>query len=164
MYLSRPSPALPPLIPFATPRCCCPVGTCNLGHTGSLPHLGAAWLHLRVQLAGYAAAALPAAAISQCCSAVLDRGTAWGPGAGAACDGCCVASGDARAWLLEPYQTPLVCATQHLKFLSAALQPFLQIGSLVMTPEYNHHFDNFFKVFMSQLQQVVPPTVNLPEA
>ncbi len=33
-----------------------------------------------------------------------------------------------------------------------------------MTNEYNHHFENLYKVFMMQLQAVVPPTVNIPEA
>ena len=39
-----------------------------------------------------------------------------------------------------------------------------QVGSLVMGPEFNSHFEGFFKVFMTQLQAVVPPSVNIPEA
>lgn len=40
----------------------------------------------------------------------------------------------------------------------------MQVGSLVMSPEFNQHFETFYKVFMTQLQQVVPSTVNIPEA
>ena len=33
-----------------------------------------------------------------------------------------------------------------------------------MGPEFNPQFQAFYKVFMTQLQLVVPPTVNIPEA
>jgi hypothetical protein len=33
-----------------------------------------------------------------------------------------------------------------------------------MGPEFNSHFENFFKVFMQQLQQIIPAGVNIAEA
>lgn len=39
-----------------------------------------------------------------------------------------------------------------------------QVASLVMGPEFNSQFEGFYKVFMTQLQMVVPPSVNIPEA
>ena len=33
-----------------------------------------------------------------------------------------------------------------------------------MGPEFNPHFEGFFKIFMTQLTAVVPPSVNIPEA
>jgi exportin-1 len=38
------------------------------------------------------------------------------------------------------------------------------VGSLQMGPEFNSHFENFFKVFMQQLQQIIPQGVNIAEA
>ncbi|GAX79005.1 hypothetical protein CEUSTIGMA_g6445.t1 [Chlamydomonas eustigma] len=49
-------------------------------------------------------------------------------------------------------------------FRNTALQCLTEVGSLVMGPEFNAHFEGFFKVFMTQLTAVVPPTVNIPEA
>eukprot|EP00798_Chlamydomonas_sp_ICE-L_P000521 gene521-1934_t len=49
-------------------------------------------------------------------------------------------------------------------FRNQALQCLTEIGSLVIGPEFNTHFETFFKIFMTQLQQVVPPTVNIAEA
>jgi hypothetical protein len=46
----------------------------------------------------------------------------------------------------------------------ARLLPAPQVGSLVMGPEFNPHFETFYKVFITQLQAVVPPTVNIPDA
>lgn len=40
----------------------------------------------------------------------------------------------------------------------------LQVGSLVMGPEFNKHFEELFVVLMRQLVQIVPPGVNIPEA
>lgn len=33
-----------------------------------------------------------------------------------------------------------------------------------MGPEFNPQFEQFYKIFMTQLQVVVPPNVNIPEA
>lgn len=40
----------------------------------------------------------------------------------------------------------------------------LQVGSLVMGPEFNPQFEQLYTVFMRQLVAVVPPGVNIPEA
>jgi len=44
------------------------------------------------------------------------------------------------------------------------MQCLTEVGSLVMGPDFNPQFQTFYKVFMTQLQLVVPPTVNIPEA
>ncbi|KAG1655478.1 hypothetical protein FOA52_008673 [Chlamydomonas sp. UWO 241] len=49
-------------------------------------------------------------------------------------------------------------------FRNTALQCLSEVGSLVMGPEFNTHFETFYKVFITQLQAVVPPTVNIPDA
>lgn len=49
-------------------------------------------------------------------------------------------------------------------FRNAALQCLTEVGSLAMGPEFNSHFAHFYHVFMAQLQQVVPPSVNIAEA
>lgn len=49
-------------------------------------------------------------------------------------------------------------------YRNVALQCLTEIGSLVMATEYNHHFESVYKVFMMQLQQVVPANVNIPDA
>ncbi|KAF5832627.1 armadillo-type protein [Dunaliella salina] len=49
-------------------------------------------------------------------------------------------------------------------FRNVALQCLTEVGSLVMGPEFNPQFQAFYKVFMTQLQLVVPPTVNIPDA
>lgn len=40
----------------------------------------------------------------------------------------------------------------------------MQVGSLVMGPEFNPQFEQLYNVFMRQLVQVVPPGTNIPEA
>mmetsp|Transcript_36522 Transcript_36522/g.81303 ORF Transcript_36522/g.81303 Transcript_36522/m.81303 type:complete len:1073 (+) Transcript_36522:318-3536(+) len=49
-------------------------------------------------------------------------------------------------------------------FRNVALQCLTEIGSLMMGPEFNTQFEQFYKYFMTQLQAVVPPNVNIPEA
>jgi hypothetical protein len=48
--------------------------------------------------------------------------------------------------------------------LTSAPRAAVQVGMLVMGPEFNSQFETFYKIFMQQLAAVVPPTVNIPEA
>ncbi|KAL6757535.1 exportin [Haematococcus lacustris] len=49
-------------------------------------------------------------------------------------------------------------------FRNVALQCLTEVGMLVVGPEFNSQFITFYTVFMTQLQQVVPPNTNIPEA
>lgn len=45
-----------------------------------------------------------------------------------------------------------------------ALQCLTEVAILQTGPDLNSHFETFYRIFMSQLQQIVPITVNIPEA
>ena len=45
-----------------------------------------------------------------------------------------------------------------------ALQCLTEIGSLQMTPEFDPHFAQFFRVFMGQLAAVLPPGTDIARA
>ena len=39
-----------------------------------------------------------------------------------------------------------------------------QVAALTVGPEYNKHFESMYKIFIGQLQLVLPPGTNIPAA
>ncbi|KAK9807779.1 hypothetical protein WJX72_008954 [[Myrmecia] bisecta] len=49
-------------------------------------------------------------------------------------------------------------------FRNVALQCLTEVASLTVGPEYNAHFESMYKIFVGQLQLVLAPGTNIPQA